>query len=828
MEEEKIPSNIKKQKSSLPLLTKPLPRSPQIGREVTLTTNYHALKMNSAGIIHLYSVQFLPEIEAQDTSLKRGVLNKLEPQLKEILGLHISTDTQIFSPSEISDSRVMTTPIPVRGKSYDVQITLSTSLSLNHVKNPHKYPHMAQSARNFFNCIVKKLLRANHLLGLGRTQKYYLPQNAKCIRDFNIEIWPGYKTSVNLKEAGLLLDVDFASKLIRMDSVLDFMKEIVQQHHGRGFQNLIKEELKGRSMLARYGNKRLYVIDDVEFDHNPETMTFTRNHKEISVYQYFKDAYSIEIKDPKQPLLLSVDRKTKCPRYFVPELGSMTGLPSAMREDFTVMKKVAEFTKLSPDRRIFEVRNLLKMFTRNDVKDSKGQLITPQPEDILKDWNLEINMSPLEIKGRVLPPQKLKLGDSKVKEIENSGTFQLRDPIVSPQSLTHWLLIHTNQDFNNASNFVDSMYKAAKTFGIGVEFPTYATSRGMKAEDYIAAFDENMKAELDFVVFLLPPQAKGIYSFLKIHMFLKGLPSQVIVSRTLQKNIMSVCSKIILQINAKRNGDLWYLTYPRGLPPLTMICGIDVSREGGLSVLSMTSSINQYFSKFYTQNEILKSKQEIAETLHTLIKGGVKYFHNATGRRSFPELIIVYRDGVGEGQKSVLFEQEVISILQAFQQEGSPCKPKLLFCTINKKIHTRLFCKSGSQSYGASRQFRGQGRGGSGQQSQDQATLTNALSGTIVDSEITEKQKYEFLLMPQKVTQGTGTPSHFHVLYDDSGLDVNVFQQLTNSLCYGYYNWCGAIRSPAPCKYALTSAKLISKYTKQLPPEALSTRLHYL
>lgn len=57
----------------------------------------------------------------------------------------------------------------------------------------------------------------------------------------------------------------------------------------------------------RYNNKT-YRIDDIDWDKTPMD-TFQTKTGEISYVDYYKKQYGIEIKDKKQPLLISHDDK---------------------------------------------------------------------------------------------------------------------------------------------------------------------------------------------------------------------------------------------------------------------------------------------------------------------------------------------------------------------------------------------------------------------------------------------------------------------------------------------------------------------------------------
>lgn len=75
--------------------------------------------------------------------------------------------------------------------------------------------------------------------------------------------------------------------------------------------------------------------------------------------------------------------------------------------------------------------------------------------------------------------------------------------------------------------------------------------------------------------------------------------------RTLAKNTKSVCSNILLQMNAKINKALWVVERPKGLIDNTMIIGIDV-HHGGVgkkkySVVGFTATMDNDFTKYYSR-----------------------------------------------------------------------------------------------------------------------------------------------------------------------------------------------------------------------------------
>jgi len=87
----------------------------------------------------------------------------------------------------------------------------------------------------------------------------------------------------------------------------------------------------------------------------------------------------------------------------------------------------------------------------------------------------------------------------------------------------------------------------------------------------------------------------------------------------------------------------------------------------------------------------------------------------------FPQRIIFYRDGVGEGQMSGICAPEIESIKSCFVNLGIP-ETQLMYLNVNKRINTRLF-------------------GG------DIGAFKNPMPGTVIDQSITDKDIYEFFLI---------------------------------------------------------------------------------
>ena len=122
--------------------------------------------------------------------------------------------------------------------------------------------------------------------------------------------------------------------------------------------------------------------------------------------------------------------------------------------------------------------------------------------------------------------------------------------------------------------------------------------------------------------------------------------------------------------------------------------------------------------------------QELAVSLNVAVTAALRKYNEING--CLPDRIIVYRDGVGEGQLSHVSEFEVAQMKVAFQQQAN-YNPKFAFIVVTKRINTRFFYNNRGQFF-------------------------NPPPGTVVDKEVTRKGWYDFFVVSQAVRQGTVDP----------------------------------------------------------------------
>lgn len=203
---------------------------------------------------------------------------------------------------------------------------------------------------------------------IGR--EYYDTQRKFNIPQYKLDLINGFATSIANYENRLLLCAEITHKLLHSMTIYDVMNDLwrAANNNQGGFREKCTVEIVGKTIMTKY-NEKTYKIDDINWDANPQS-TFETKTGPVSFIDYYRKQYEITIKDPVQPLLVSLPsekdkrRGQTGPILLVPELACITGVSEEMKSDFRFKKALDVYTKISAKDRCQRLSTFVDTFNR--------------------------------------------------------------------------------------------------------------------------------------------------------------------------------------------------------------------------------------------------------------------------------------------------------------------------------------------------------------------------------------------------------------------------------------------------------------------------------
>ena len=767
-----------------------------IENEREVYANLYEIILKKPLKLYQYPYKVAEGVESGDTRIRDKLFKACSRQLKEIYGECFISGDILYGINKVELPQDVKCCLFLKGKN---EYTLEFQKYAKEKTINQSDIHTDPLSKQCIEMLIKDILHANPKLEFYKGLFVLTNKKQKIETDrVSISFYPGFATSFMETDSGNYLNVTIKNKIIQNDTVLDYLKNY-KYNNNKDIQEKIRDDLIGRSFKVSYMKKN-HRIDDILFDRNPENQTFSYNGKNTNLLDYYEAAHKLKIKDKTQPLLV-VRRKGPQEQftnlYFIPELCSLTGLEDEEAKDGFFMKELAKKTKLTPNDRVKKTNEFLDLLkdserekpkeNKNKNNDSKSEIKEEKLSAKEKSELYGIEVKPVDKLFKAYYMEETKLLAGKKKSVTpRDRTF----PVLEKKEMTSWLCFYEKMNYNNAENLFNTLKAASKGFNLHVEEPEWIEMpNNASAKDWTSTADEYIgkgKKDYSFAVFLVGKK-DSIYKQLKIHsLCTNGYVSQVVKSKTLQnkKGLMSICSKILLQINAKLGG----VSYKTEIEPQVqkrdiMVIGVDSSHIKGKGTgVAMVATINDTFTDFFNKEEIIneKNKEQLQYSVSSFIKEAVVAYNKRNKKK--PKNIIIYRQGVSLQQKEFL-KTEIKEITLECKNDDI----LFYYILVNTKTTFKFFEKSGN-------------------------SYNNPESGLLVIDGVTNKKFFEFYIQPQEVTQGSATPSCFHVAYGNMNFP-EIIPKFTYDLCHIYSNWQGTVRIPNVIKAAEKLSKMTAKYT---------------
>jgi len=663
------------------------------------------------------------------------------------------------------------------------------------------------------------------------------------------EIWLGYRQTVVDTEGGLMLFVDHAATaMYAPTNLLDFLSKKLNKPRGalkfedvKGAERKLSQHGTGKPKLnSRHRPNHVYKffgLDDVPmseaFFHDKETDSdrkvldwWAEKHPNTTLREKHLPMVCVSTKgtrsspkDPKTVIRLPI------------ELCSWAGGEPVMESRPELTQAVLAKAALAPAERFPRIHGIVGGKSERMGGISTGKELT-------------------EVKARQLRPLDLVYFDNQSKRsvtvrVDHSGNHNLaqggydlgfmragqKRRSGESENIRNFVVINFEpRRFNqrHVDDFLNLWMRLARERGIHLEKP-YIIDDGSRILSSFSVEDKlnEMHAQnpIGLVLCFLPEsqaQNRGyLYPALKRWSETgTGVPLSCVNTGKLLKEGKrgnsvtdpSYHAGILLKLNLKLGGTNGHakdgLKLMRDQP--TMVCGVDVhhGRPGSdaRSWAALVASTDEYCTEYYTTVTSQAPRKEILENLEDNMIHCVRHFSEVNGCP--PRRIIFYRDGVAHNQFQQVAQVEIAAIHRALQQMD--LMAELIFIVVQKKTNIRFGMHGGHMPGKGKGKGKGKGGGrgdfGSREPQGGLGQLGQAPPGTVVDTQITDRDLFDFYMVSQHSGLGTARPAHYHVLQCPHSLTQDEIQRFTFDLCHVYARCTKIASLPAPVAYAHLAA----------------------
>lgn len=602
------------------------------------------------------------------------------------------------------------------------------------------------------------------------------------------------------------------NKFVNSENCYEIIKRLERNSNDSNqLRNNILEYFKNKSVLANYGSYRVYQIYDVSFDQRPEN-TFINykdengNLQEISLYNYYQKQYRITVRKD-QFLFIYKNKRDDSEIHLIPELFSMTGMDEENRNNERLKMEMLNKSRLKAEDRARTTLGIKNMFL-NEERPKKNK---KTPKQICNEWGFEPR-DLADFEGTTLNPPVISYSEG-MKSNVSRGKFNHQKVYKMPMSFQEFdensfLVFCSRNDRNNALKFLSNLESSSGR--IGIINRNLNKSRIVQinndnerewieiVKDEIYNEKKNSKVQKTFL-FIVNNYNKRFYNSLKKVLREKGILSQFIQGTSVNKPL-TVSSNIFLQILAKSGGLIYKIDFHNKLQESP--CAI-VGIETNSTAVSVVLSNNRDFSEYYSEFRILKNESnvskevQVADCIVECLNILISKFQIKCKDKELNKLFI-YRAGTNEFGNKKIIDIEIPRIENLLEKYKNLRYNIALVVT---KQDLKLFTDS----------YNGYNYPG---------------EGIVIDKGLTKPNEFEFYLLP---TNGTGTPTYFKVVkvHGLEKMPKDIYYEMTNNLCYYFWNWSGAIKVPACLKFAEKQLTFIDQNSNDTG-EYLKDKPHFI
>ena len=751
--------------------------------------------------IYQYSYDVEPSIGETDMNIREKLFNYSKNEIESVYGKFFQSGDYIFSTVKVNNPYEFIVEIYEENGIYEYSILIKPNSNSIYLSNENiENIENNQFAKQVIEILVREILAANPQLIIYKN----IFVNTNYIQNIvnnglNLQLYPGFTTSLVYTSSGCFINVTLKNKILSVNNILQYLIE--NNYENINNQAILRNSLRGKTFRVEY-SKRNYIIDDILFNSTPINKRINKNERNMNLMEYFKETHQITIQNINQPLIVVEGEFIN----FIPELCYFI-------VDEQNINNISQYTKLNPNERMIKTNKFLDLFQDTGNRIFKRQISyrntqkikLPSPKEKAECYGIEVLPLNINFQAYYLLPPSILSGTNNIKISEK--VFKLHKKI----KMKNWICLYEEHNYDDADYFYKKLVKASRKLGINISEPEWVEmpDESLDPLDWIGTVEDYFKKKnYNFVVFLLDRNDNDLYSEIKKHSLVsKGYISQFVKIKSLNKNILSVCSSILHQINAKLNGKSCIIDFSQQISERNlMVIGVDSSVFDKKTGIGMVATISKDFTQFYNKVEFIEKENVLQFKISVFIEEAtIEYFKK---NNELPSGIIIYRQGVSLQQKAFL-KNEVKQIDQRCKGQFNQSifqkiknKIPYYYILVNTKITYKFYEKR-------------------------ERLYDHPGAGILIVDSVTNNNFYEFYIQPQEVNEGSATPTCFHVAYGNMN-SPEFIPKFTFDLCHCYANWQGPVRVPNVIKAAEKLSKMTSKNTQNTLNENFKIGQSYL
>ncbi|KAG8385134.1 hypothetical protein BUALT_Bualt03G0010200 [Buddleja alternifolia] len=785
-------------------------------KTVKLHVNHFPVKFDPKRTIIHYDVDVKPAPSTDRRPMKRTVRksdlrvirDKLfsdDPRF-DILQTAYDGEKNIFSAVKLPTGEFQVNLADDEGAksgSYIFTIKFVNELKLSKLKD-YLRGSLSYSPRDILQGmdLVMKENPSGRRICVGRS--FYSPEY---MTDFDLNngvaAYQGFQQSLKPTSQGLALCLDYSVLTFRKPwPVIEFLTEHLERFGGvndvKSRRRDVNNALKGLKVrVIHRRTKQKYTIAglteedarDCYFDLvDPEG---NNPPQRISLVRYFQDKWNRNIMHQNVPCL---------------ELGK-NNRSNKVPIEFCVLVEGQRYPKeyLDDDRALFlKDLTLAKPWVRKRTINEMVQAEDGPCGAVSRNFGIEVDVNMTNVVGRVISAPELKLGGPNPVRVDADKRQWnlLGKSFVDAKSVDRWALLEfTDGDRKKklqVNEFINNLMGRCRNLGIRMEVPLlhrvtrmYEFSSVNRLENLLKNVVEEStrlaKGKLQLIVCVMTKKDPG-YKFLKwVSETRIGVVTQCCLSGQANKpkGQDQYFSNLCLKINVKLGGSNFVLNGK--LPHFdigddVMFIGADVNHPGAMnascpSIAAVVGTVNWPAANRYAARVAPQAhRTEKIINFGTMCADLVNTY--AQLNRVKPRKIVVFRDGVSDGQFGMLLEEELLDLKKAIYDNHY--QPTITLIVAQKRHQTRLFIENRHDG------------GASG----------NVPPGTVVDTKIVHPFDFDFYLCSHYGSLGTSKPTHYYVLWDENGFKSDLLQKLIYDMCFTFARCTKPVSLVPPVYYA--------------------------